>query len=433
MADMEINVPDGWRRQQVVDFALKMRSGGTPKSDNPSYYNGEIPFVSIEDLTSANKYLDKTQKHITKAGLDNSSAWLVPENTLLYSIYATLGVPRITTIEAATNQAILGIVPDPKQIHLEFLFYLLLEKRQTILAHSSHTTQSNLNAKIVKELEFVFPESLDEQRQIARILSKVDEAINQTEQLIAKYRRLKTGLMQDLLTKGIDAHGDIRSEETHAFKDSPLGRIPVEWDVMKLGELISAVDPQPDHRTPPAQSEGVPYIGISDFLADGEIDTKSCRKVSPLVLEKQQRAFKVRKGDLIFGKIGTIGKPTVLPDFDKYHFTLSANVILIQPHECPEFIFWTLISKYVDDQVKLAIHSTSQPAFGMQKIRDLEIITPKPAERKLIADKLQRIETVLVESSASLSKYKSLKTGLMQDLLSGKVRVGQLIREMADA
>ena len=78
---------------------------------------------------------------------------------------------------------------------------------------------------------------------IKEILSTVDKAIEQTEALIAKQQRIKTGLMQDLLTKGIDEHGNIRSEETHAFKDSPLGRIPVEWEVVELESITKRNSP----------------------------------------------------------------------------------------------------------------------------------------------------------------------------------------------
>ena len=76
-----------------------------------------------------------------------------------------------------------------------------------------------------------------EQTKIAEILSTVDQAIEQTEALIAKQQRIKTGIMQDLLTRGIDEHGNLRSEQTHRFKDSPLGRIPMEWEVKPWSRL----------------------------------------------------------------------------------------------------------------------------------------------------------------------------------------------------
>ena len=87
-----------------------------------------------------------------------------------------------------------------------------------------------LSSKEFLRLRFRLP-SKPEQTKIAEILSTVDRAIEQTEALIAKQQRIKTGLMQDLLTRGIDEHGNLRSEQTHKFKDSPLGRIPVEWEV----------------------------------------------------------------------------------------------------------------------------------------------------------------------------------------------------------
>jgi type I restriction enzyme S subunit len=106
---------------------------------------------------------------------------------------------------------------------------------------------------------------------------------------------------------------------------------------------------------------------------------------------------------------------------------LSANVILIKPIECPAFVYWSLISDYVNVQVSLAIHSTSQPAFGMEKIRALNIITPQPKEREVITEKLKAFENIFSEEEKKLYKLKSIKTGLMQDLLSGKKRVTHLI------
>jgi len=80
-----------WKTEILDKLCTHIQSGGTPKSDHSEYYNGEIPFVAIEDITSSNKYLLKTKKHISEKGLKNSAAWLVPANSLMYSIYATLG------------------------------------------------------------------------------------------------------------------------------------------------------------------------------------------------------------------------------------------------------------------------------------------------------------------------------------------------------
>lgn len=172
--------------------------------------------------------------------------------------------------------------------------------------------------------------SLDEQRRIVGLLSSLDEAIVQTEALIEKYRNVKQGMMHDLLTYGIDARGNIRSPRTHRFKPSPLGMIPEEWECVEFSTIMEAIDPQPDHRTPAEDLYGVPYLGISDVLKTGQIDFTKCRRVGRHVLEKQRCIFSIANGDIIFGKIGTIGKPKQLSTKEG-EYALSANVILIKP------------------------------------------------------------------------------------------------------
>src|SRR5699024_10383682 len=137
------------------------------------------------------------------------------------------------------NQRVGKFVATDK-IDNEYLFYLVSSSfiQSKFDAFFAGGAQKNISPKQIESINYLIPKSKTEQTQIATILSKVDEAITQTEQLIAKYTRIKTGLMQDLLTKGIDEHGNIRSEETHEFKDSPLGRIPKEWECEILGNIF---------------------------------------------------------------------------------------------------------------------------------------------------------------------------------------------------
>lgn len=432
MEENQIHIPEGWENY-IGSEILKVQGGYAFKSND--YKDEGILLVRIGNVGNGN-FVFKDVIYVPKRFQLIHSNFQLWKGDVLMGLTGDLG--KICILKEGDfpyflNQRVGKFVATDK-IDNEYLYYLVSSSfiQSKFDAFFAGGAQKNISPKQIESINYLIPKSKTEQTQIATILSKVDEAIAQTEQLIAKYTRIKTGLMQDLLTKGIDENGNIRSEETHVFKDSPLGRIPKEWDVKKMGDLILAIDPQPDHRTPAAVTDGVPYVGISDILENGDIDIKSCRKVGLNVLEKQQRLFKVDSGDLIFGKIGTIGKPKVLPLFSKHPFTLSANIILIKPHECPDFVYWSLISKYVEDQVNLAIHSTSQPAFGMQKIRDLDILTPLPEERDRITSKLDKLNKVVQSEKVKLSKYQSLKTGLMQDLLSGKVRVNHLIKETAN-
>jgi len=265
------------------------------------------------------------------------------------------------------------------------------------------------------------PKSIDEQRKIAAVLTQADDAISKTEATIAKYETVKTGMMQDLLTRGIDEHGRIRSEATHKFKDSPLGRIPEEWECVLLSTLMDAIDAQPDHRTPAAVEEGFPYVGISDIDEFGNISEK-CRRVGWNVIEKQHKAFQIEDGNIIFGKIGTIGKPKLLPIIDT-PYAISANVIVIKPHSCAKYLYYALNSSYVSKEVDMAIHSTSQPAFGMEKIRNLEVLKPSIGERNLIAEIITSIDDTIKRETVELEKNIELSIGLLHDLITGSVRV----------
>ena len=282
-------------------------------------------------------------------------------------------------------------------------------------------TRAKLNQTALRSIALQLPEDEEEQVRIVTILSTLDQAIEQTEAIIAKQQRIKTGLMQDLLTKGIDENGNIRSEATHEFKDSLLGRIPVEWDVAQLHEFAAAIDPQPDHRTPPQIDNGVPYIGISDFNEDEAIDFAGARKISFTAYRKQRKAFIVELGDFIFGKIGTIGTPKRLPtDFD---YALSANVILLKPKDKSTFVFWWMVSTIVENLVAQEIHSTSQPAFGIQKMRSLSIPRLTNIEQHQIGKVFDKLAETMSAESTRLVKLRKLKAGLMHDLLTGKVRV----------
>lgn len=408
MEENQIKIPEGWKEKEIEKLIKERKKSHLKVSDAANF--GQYPF-----FTSGEAVLSHTHDLI-----DNENIFL-----------ATGGVANIKYFNGKSAYSTdTYTITTSEEVDTQYLFFELLNIIEYINAnYFQGSGLKHLQKKDLKKHIILYPEEIIEQRQINKILSQINEVISQTEQLISKYSRIKIGLMQDLLSKGIDENGNIRSEATHKFKDSPLGRIPEEWEVLKLDDLIKAIDPQPDHRTPPIHVDGVPYVGISDILPNGDININNYRKVGHNVLEKQQNAFKIEKGDMIFGKIGTIGKPTMLPDFCKYPFTLSANVILIKPHECPEFIYWSLISKYVVDQVNLSIHSTSQPAFGMEKIRDLDIMTPQPNERIRIANSLSKIEKIIQEEIITLMKHQPLKTGLMQDLLSGKVRVNHLIKE----
>lgn len=111
-----------WEEKKLITLCEKVQSGGTPKSTLREYYDGDIPFLSISDMTSQGKFITSTSNHISKLGLDNSSSWIVPVNSIIYSMYASVGFVAINKIQLATSQAVLNLILK-EGLNLEYVYY----------------------------------------------------------------------------------------------------------------------------------------------------------------------------------------------------------------------------------------------------------------------------------------------------------------------
>jgi len=188
---------EGWEVKKLGDLA-DMFSGGTPLTSNVTYYNGNIPWVVITDITKAGKYINETEKSISNEGLINSSAKLFKKGILLFAMYASIGKTTITLMDTTCNQAILGI--QPHSIDKEYLYYFLSFNERKFATMGQTGTQSNLSKDMVQKIEIPYPIIKEEQTRIATILSDMDAAIQVLETKLEKYRKIKLGMMQVLLT-----------------------------------------------------------------------------------------------------------------------------------------------------------------------------------------------------------------------------------------
>lgn len=240
-----------------------------------------------------------------------------------------------------------------------------------------------------------------EQTKIAEILSTVDRAIEQTESSIAKQQRIKTGLMQDLLTRGIDEHGNLRSEQTHKFKDSPLGRIPVEWNP---SQISSAATLQRGHDITENDLRNGPYPVISSGGVIGY--HAECTSKGP---------------NVVVGRKGTIGRVHYL-EHDFWAHDTSLYVTNFKGNN-EQYIF------YLFSHLDLARYGTKSgsPSLNRNDIHPLWIGLPLPDEQGMIAAILKRCDLGLDSLGRRSEKLRAIKTALMQDLLTGKKRITVLL------
>ena len=201
---------DEWEIVKLGDIT-KMISGGTPNTKIKEYYNGNIVWATITDITNSYKYLYDSEKKITELGLQNSSTKIFPINTVLYSIYGSIGECAISKVECTTNQAILGIECSDK-INYNFLYYLLSNHKNNAKKLRQFGTQPNINKKIVLNFCFKIP-NIEEQEKIGEYLSLLDKEIDNLKKQKELIKEMKRGAMQKLLS------GEVRLSK-NAFNEN---------------------------------------------------------------------------------------------------------------------------------------------------------------------------------------------------------------------
>jgi type I restriction enzyme, S subunit len=288
--------------------------------------------------------------------------------------------------------------------------------------------------KHLKEFRCTFPTRTIEQSKIAEILSTVDRAIEQTLALLAKQLRIKTGLMQDLLTRGIDEQGNLRSEETHQFKDSPIGRIPVEWDTVplrKLAHIKHGYAFAGEHFTD-QRNKNVLLTPGNFHVKGGLYFTKDNTKYFTGAVPDD---FVLSNGDVL----------VVMTDLTKEMTILSRTVVLNHPSNVlhnqrigkvianngvklnPHFLAILMNSDRHLKTIKSTATGTTVRHTSPDKILTPFVPEIEYDEQLRIRDRIIAVDLLIQRTSKELAKTENLKKGLMQDLLTGNKRVTQLL------
>lgn len=318
----------------------------------------------------------------------------------------------------------------------EFLYYALKGRESLIMDLRVGSGLPNIQQKAIKKFEFIYPKDKTEQTTIASILSKTDQAIAHTEALIVKYTRIKTGLMQDLLTKGIDENGKIRTEQTHEVKDSPLGRIPKEWECVKFGSFIREIQAGKSLQCPniPAGSNQYGIIKVSAMSQFGFRPLENKVLTNEILVNKN---YIISKDDLLISRANTtdlVGIVCIVED--EYSNLLlsdkSLRLVINEENLRKRLALYILSQPYVRIQIELNAtgSSASMKNISQKSIENLEIKKPiSVTEQDSIIKIILRLNHQVLQLVKEVNKLHSIKTGLMQDLLSGKVRVNNLMKE----
>ena len=323
---------------------------------------------------------------------------------------------------ASTGFAVLS---EKNDTDIDYIYHCLFSSpiENQIMSLVVGSNYPALNTRDIRKLKIFLPKEKSEQTKIASILSTIDEATSQTEKLISKYQRIKTGMMQDLLTKGIDAKGNIRSKDTHKFVVKNGIEVPEEWEVVRFGDYIELVHGY-QFRNYDFTIDGVAVVKIGEVKPEG-VDLLGCSFVAEKRLEefpKQQ----IKNGDILMALTGaTLGKACLVGNI---------SVPLLQNYRVGKFepkfddfdkryIYFCLKTDLILNQIFNKVNSGAQGNIGKTDFENVWIRQPTVEEQIRIAERLFSLDKTMESETNYLNKLHSIKIGLMQDLLSGKVRV----------
>ena len=408
------NIPEDWDIKKLADIG-KIVGGGTPNSKNEEYWSGDVLWAVPTDITKlSTTYIHDTGRKITKKGLDNCSAKLLPIGTILLTSRATMGECAISTRPMSTNQGFQSIVCN-NMFYNVFVFYLMRFNRNTIIRLSYGTTFLEISKKEIEKVLVPVPNSLTEQQKIASILSGVDANIETTQKVIDKTERLKTSLMQRLLTRGI-GHTKFKKVKWLFGKEI---EIPEQWElstIENIGEkLVSGGTPSTTVLE--YWNGNIPWTR-SSVLIDPYL--KSGEKFITIEGLENSSSVLIPKNNLLVSSRVSVGNVSI----NIIDVAISQDVtgiIINKSSVQSEFLYWYL-KQHIKKLVLISQGTTIQ-GFTRKELAKMMIFLPTLSEQTKIASILSGVDAYIQKNQEYKKTLEKLKKGLMQKLLTGQIRV----------
>jgi len=406
-----------WPTKKLGEICEKIKAGGTPSRKISKYWGGEIPFVKIEDLTSAKLYLENTQEKITQEGLENSNAWIIPPNSVLFSIYASIGEVAINKFPVTTNQAILGLIPKSEIVVPNFLAYSLKKFGKYLISYNIQSTQKNLTLEVVKNFKIPLP-PLSIQQKIVKILDTIQEAIDIHDKIIEKTKELKKSLMAELFKYGAPSFRKGRK-----LKKTEIGEIPEDWEVVKLEEVTREIIYGISKK---GKKEGKYPVLRMNNLEDGKINCKDLQFVN---LESSEfEKFKLEKGDVLFNRTNSldlVGKTSLFTlDGDFVFASYLLRIRTIKDRLLPEYLNYYFNFEKTQQELKsLASRGASQVNISASKLSNSPIPLPPLPEQQEIAEILQTIDQKIDLERRKKELYEELFKTMFNKIMSQEIDV----------
>ncbi|WP_413520373.1 restriction endonuclease subunit S [Psychrobacter glacincola] len=401
-------IPEDWdsiKVQDVCDFIV-------PGRNKPQKFDGDIPWITTPDLIDGRAvFFSRSGLKISKKVAKTVGSKIVPAGSVIMSCVGELGLVAIAGVNIVINQQLHAFLPSEK-IDNYFLMYALKDQESYFYGAATKTALPYLNKDNCNATPLPLP-SIQEQTTIATALSDVDNLIQSLEKLIAKKEAIKTGTMQQLLT------GETRLPEfatredgsLKGFEQTELGRIPEDWKVSTLGAISNFINGRA-YSLHEWKTAGTPVIRLQNLTGRGEN-----YYYSDLRLPEKQYCV---NGDLLFMWSATFGP--VIWRGPKAIFHYHIWKVICESGYSQSYLFY-LLSDMTEKLKQSSSSGGTMLHITKQKMESINAAFPNEQEQTAIATILSDMDAEIQALEGRLEKTKDIKQGMMQQLLTGKVRL----------
>ena len=401
---------------EVLD---KIIGGGTPSKSKENYWNGNIPWASVKDISEEQIFLSYTKDCITEEGLKKSSSNLIPKGTVIIPTRMGLGRCVITTIDTAINQDLKALIPNISKLNSKYLLYWLKNNSLLIESMGSGTTVKGIRLEQLIDLDFK-EVNIKTQQKIAKVLSNYDDLIENNNKRIKILEEMAQKIYKEWFV-------DFKfpNHETATFKDSELGKIPSDWF---LGTIKDINDVKGGYAFKSSDLKDTGKYGVIKIknIQSGDIDINSCQYIDERIAQKAE-AFKLGGGDMLIAMTGAqVGKVGIMPKIEQ-HYYLNQRVGKFVPNKeyivNNQYLSMCTSSEKFNIQINNVASGAAQPNISTSQIENIEILVPKAeilTQFETLVNPLFMETMVLKEKNAILKQTRDL---LLPRLISGEIDV----------
>lgn len=402
-----------WKPHKLSEIGSVV-GGATPSTTVDAYYNGDIPWLTPKDLSDFHeRYIERGERNITKSGLNSCSAQLLPAGSVLFSSRAPIGYVAIAKNPIATNQGFKSIIPNPEKVDSLFLYYLLKYNKDNIEAMGSGTTFKEVSGATMKNIEVYLPEDLDEQRRIAEILGSLDDKIELNRRINANLEAQAQALFRSWFV-------DFEPFRDGPFVDSELGKIPQDWKIGTINEIIQILSGYAFKSD--TFTEAGPYRLITiKNVQDGSLNIDGAAYLSEIP-DKIPQHCNLAIGDILLSLTGNVGRVCIV---DRDGLLLNQRVAKLQPKDKRNTFFtYALFRQDSFKQYLIQIaKGTAQLNLSPVETSDTKIVLPNQDILLQFGEIGQPLFDNIVSNCKEIITLSALRDALLPKLMAGEIAI----------